>query len=61
VAAVEEDPGVAVPPREDFGRVFVLTLSGTYDDIESLREPLTAFLKDERMTLNWRAAFIGNY
>jgi len=37
--------------KDDLGRGFLLTLSGTYDDIEALREPLTAFLKDSDFEL----------
>ncbi len=30
-----------------FARAFIVTLSGTFDDIEALREPLTAYLKKQ--------------
>jgi len=35
-------PGIA------FGRAFIVTLAGPFDAIEPLREPLTAYLKDQK-------------
>jgi len=51
VATVEENTEASATPTDDLGRGFILTMSGAYDDIESVREPLTAFLKDENFAL----------
>ena len=47
VAAIEEANESAATASNDLGRAYILTLSGPYDEIESLREPLAAFLKDQ--------------
>lgn len=49
VIAIEEADGSS--PRDELGRAFILSLNGTYNDIEPLREPLAAFLKDQDFEL----------
>ena len=44
-ASGDEEEG---DPDASFGRAFIVTLSGQFDAIESLREPLTAYLKDQK-------------
>jgi hypothetical protein len=38
-------------PEAIFGRAFIVTLTGQFDAIEPLREPLTAYLKDQKFDL----------
>jgi len=40
VVAIEE-----AGESDELGRAFIVTLTGPYEDIENLREPLAAFLK----------------
>lgn len=51
VAAIEEANESAATASNDLGRAYILTLSGPYDEIESRREPLAAFLKDQEFEL----------
>lgn len=41
-------PEGAAAPDIAFGRAFIVTLSGPFDAVEPLREPLTAYLKDQK-------------
>src|SRR5437868_3804174 len=47
VAAVEDANESAQATGEELGRAFIVTLTGIYDEIESRREPLAAFLKGQ--------------
>jgi Apea-like HEPN len=49
-AVVDSEPD-APTHTDDFGRAFILTLSGSYDDVESRREPVASFLKDQEFEL----------
>jgi hypothetical protein len=42
VVAIEEAEDSTAAPTDELGRAFILTLNGTYSDIEPLREPLAA-------------------
>jgi hypothetical protein len=45
VVAVDEPTDPSAAATDDFGRAFILTLSGPFEEIESRREPLAGFLK----------------
>ncbi len=51
VVAIEEASESAATTSDELGRAFILTLSGPYDDIECLREPLAAFLEGHEFEL----------
>lgn len=51
VVAIEEASDLPSTTTDELGRAFILTLSGPYDEIEPLREPLAAFLKDQQFEL----------
>ncbi len=51
VVAIEESETSNAAPTDELGRAFILSLNGSYGDIEPLREPLACFLKDQKFEL----------
>jgi hypothetical protein len=51
VVLIEEATESAATAGDELGRAFVVTLSGPYENIERLREPLAALLKNQEFEL----------